>query len=73
MGVNTAAIERPALIREGADKFGAQCMVVAIDARRRTDGTGGWEVFTHGGRKPMGIDALSGRRSASPWARERSC
>jgi cyclase len=63
VGVNTAAIERPALIREGADKFGAQCMVVAIDARRRTDGTGGWEVFTHGGRKPTGIDALR-------WAEE---
>ena len=58
VGVNTAAIERPALIREGADKFGAQCMVVAIDARRRTDGSGGWEVFTHGGRKPTGLDAL---------------
>lgn len=63
VGVNTAAIERPALIREGADKFGAQCMVVAIDARRRTDGTGGWEVYTHGGRKPTGIDALK-------WAEE---
>ncbi len=58
VGVNTAAIERPGLIREGADKFGAQCMVVAIDARRRTDGTTGWEVFTHGGRKPAGLDAL---------------
>ena len=63
VGVNTAAIERPALIREGADKFGAQCMVVAIDARRRTGGSGGWEVFTHGGRKPTGIDALK-------WAEE---
>lgn len=58
VGVNTAAIERPELIREGADIFGSQCMVVAIDARRRTDGTGGWEVYTHGGRKPTGIDAL---------------
>jgi imidazole glycerol-phosphate synthase subunit HisF len=58
VGVNTAAIERPALIREGADKFGAQCMVVAIDARRRAEGSGGWEVFTHGGRKPTGLDAL---------------
>ena len=63
VGVNTAAIERPALIREGADRFGAQCMVVAIDARRRTGGEGGWEVFTHGGRKPTGIDALK-------WAEE---
>ena len=49
VGVNTAAIERPALIREGADKFGAQCMVVAIDARRRTDGTRGL-----GGLHPRG-------------------
>ncbi|MEX0790047.1 MAG: imidazole glycerol phosphate synthase subunit HisF, partial [Actinomycetota bacterium] len=63
VGVNTAAIERPALIREGADKFGAQCMVVAIDARRRRDGSDGWEVFTHGGRTPTGIDALK-------WAEE---
>lgn len=57
VGVNTAAIERPALIYEGAQDFGAQCMVVAIDARRRPEG-GGWEVFTHGGRKPAGLDAL---------------
>jgi cyclase len=56
VGVNTAAIERPVLIREGADLFGSQCMVVAIDARRRPDG--GWEVYTHGGRKPTGLDAL---------------
>lgn len=57
VGVNTAAIERPELIYEGAQDFGAQCMVVAIDARRRPEG-GGWEVFTHGGRKPAGLDAL---------------
>ncbi|HEX2052729.1 MAG TPA: imidazole glycerol phosphate synthase subunit HisF [Actinomycetota bacterium] len=57
VGVNTAAIERPALIKEGADRFGSQCMVVAIDARRRPEG-GGWEVYTHGGRKPTGLDCL---------------
>lgn len=57
VGVNTAAIERPELIYEGAQDFGAQCMVVAIDARRRPEG-GGWEVFTHGGRKPVGLDVL---------------
>lgn len=57
VAVNTAAIQRPALIREGADIFGSQCMVVAIDARRRTEGSG-WEVFTHGGRKPTGLDTL---------------
>ena len=58
VGVNTAAIERPLLIREGADRFGSQCMVVAIDARRRPEGDG-WEVYTHGGRRPTGIDCLA--------------
>ncbi len=55
VSVNTAALERPQLISEGADQFGCQCMVVAIDARRRPEG-GGWEVYTHGGRRPTGID-----------------
>ena len=62
VGVNTAAIERPELITEGAEDFGSQCIVVAIDARRRPEG-GGWEVYTHGGRKPVGRDALK-------WAEE---
>jgi len=57
VGVNTAAIERPELIYEGAQDFGSQCMVVAIDAQRRPNGVG-WEVYTHGGRKPVGLDAL---------------
>lgn len=57
VGVNTAAIERPELIYEGAQDFGSQCMVVAIDAKRRPNGVG-WEVYTHGGRKPVGLDAL---------------
>ncbi len=62
VGVNTAAVDRPETIAEIADEFGAQCVVVAIDARRR-DGGGsdtslGWEVFTHGGRTPTGIDVL---------------
>ncbi len=64
VGVNTAAVDRPDLIAELADEFGSQCVVVAVDARRRTgdggdggDGTG-WEVFTHGGRTPTGLDAL---------------
>jgi len=66
--VNTAAIQNPDLVRAGAEKFGSQCIVVAIDAKRRT-GRGaeaaptlGWEVFTHGGRKPTGLDAVA-------WAR----
>jgi cyclase len=57
VGVNTAAIARPDVIYEGAQDFGSQCMVVAIDARRRPDNRG-WEVYTHGGRRPTGIDAL---------------
>jgi cyclase len=63
VGVNTAAVDRPDLIAELADEFGSQCVVVAIDARRRpsdqpTGGQPGWEVFTHGGRTPTGLDAL---------------
>ncbi len=56
VGVNTAAVTRPALVAEIADEFGAQCVVVAIDARARAEG--GFEVFTHGGRTPTGIDAV---------------
>lgn len=65
VAVNTAAIERPELISEGAQDFGSQCIVVAIDARRRShdDPAEGWEVYTHGGRKPAGLDALE-------WAAE---
>ena len=57
---NTAAIERPQLISEGAEIFGSQCMIVAIDARRRNAGdlNDGWEVFTHGGRQTTGLDAI---------------
>jgi cyclase len=62
VGVNTAAVNRPELVTELAAEFGAQCVVVAIDARRRTDGSG-WEVFTHGGRTPTGRDAIE-------WAQE---
>ena len=54
--VNSAAITRPELISEAAEKFGSQCVVVAIDARQT--GAGHWEVFSHGGRKPTGLDAL---------------
>jgi cyclase len=58
VAVNTAAIEDPDVVRRLADEFGVQCVVVAVDARRRSDGTG-WEVFTHGGRRPTGMDALA--------------
>ena len=58
ISVNSAAIDRPELIREAADKFGSQCVVVAIDAKRRADGSG-WNIYKHGGRIDTGIDALS--------------
>ncbi len=60
VSLNTAALERPAVVDEAAERFGAQCIVVAIDARRA--GTG-WEAYTHGGRTPTGRDAVA-------WARE---
>ena len=55
--VNSAAINRPELISEGAEKFGSQCVVVAIDARKREDGSG-WNVFKNGGRIDTGLDAI---------------
>lgn len=63
VSVNSAAVRRPELISELADVFGAQAVVLAIDARRRTDGGDGYEVFVSGGRTPTGIDAVE-------WARE---
>lgn len=56
ISINTSAVKDPSLITRAAEKFGSQCVVVAIDGRARGDGT--WEVFTHGGRKPAGIDVL---------------
>jgi cyclase len=55
ISINTAAIHQPALVRDCAEKFGSQCIVVAIDAKRVDDH---WEVFTHGGRKAAGLDAI---------------
>ena len=55
ISINTAAIQHPSLIKDCADKFGAQCIVVAIDAKRVKDH---WEVFTHGGRHPTGLEAV---------------
>ena len=57
VAVNSAAIMNPNLIAEAADKFGSQCVVVAIDAKRRADGSG-WNIYKNGGRVDMGIDAL---------------
>ena len=58
VAVNTAAVERPELVRDIADEFGGQCAVVAIDARKR-EGRAGWEVYTPGGRTPTGRDAVA--------------
>ena len=64
VSLNTAALARPELIREAAHAFGSQCIVVAIDAKRETDGPEAhWGVYTHGGRRPAGRDAVE-------WARE---
>ncbi|MBR1815720.1 MAG: imidazole glycerol phosphate synthase subunit HisF [Lachnospiraceae bacterium] len=57
VSVNSAAIDNPSLVGDAADKFGSQCVVVAIDARRRTDGEG-WTIYKHGGRIDTGIDAI---------------
>lgn len=57
ISINSSAIDRPRLISEAADKFGSQCVVVAIDARRRSDGSG-WNIYKNGGRIDMGIDAV---------------
>jgi cyclase len=63
VSINTAAVHNPQLVKEAADRFGAQCIVVAIDAKQVADGESPrWEVFTHGGRRPTGLDAVE-------WAR----
>jgi cyclase len=64
VSINTAAVQRPEVISEGAWRFGAQCIVASIDAKLRGEGGGtGWEVYTHGGRRPTGLDAVE-------WAQE---
>ena len=69
VSIMTAAVKRPELVAEAAERFGAQCIVVAIDARR--SGPGKWEVFTHGGREPTGIDAVEwAKRAAASGAGE---
>jgi cyclase len=57
VSINSAAVRRPEFVAEAAEKFGTQCIVVAIDAKKVADGT--WEIFTHGGRNPTGIDAIA--------------
>lgn len=62
VSINTSAVENPEFVRAASERFGSQCIVVAIDAKRRPDKSG-WEVYTHGGRKPRGLDAVE-------WARK---
>ncbi len=59
VSINTAAVAEPDFVRRAAERFGSQCTVVAIDARAVTGKPGTWEVFTHGGRRPTGIDAVA--------------
>ena len=61
VGVNTAAIDNPEFVQEAAEHFGSQCIVVAIDAKQveSRDGEPRWEIFTHGGRQPTGLDAVA--------------
>jgi cyclase len=63
VAINTAAVHNPGFVREAAEKFGSQCIVVAIDAKQVSEDPKRWEIFTHGGRKPTGIDAIE-------WARK---
>ncbi|MGR9088972.1 MAG: imidazole glycerol phosphate synthase subunit HisF [Gammaproteobacteria bacterium] len=58
VSINTAAVTNPEFVREAAQKFGSQCIVVAVDARRVDSAPERWEIYTHGGRKPTGIDAV---------------
>ncbi len=68
VSINTAAVENPDLVSEASSKVGNQCIVVAIDAKRRA---GGWEVYTHGGRRPTGLDVVQwARRMESAGAGE---
>ena len=66
ISVNTAPLDRPALIAELADRFGSQCVVVAIDAARAN---GGWQAHASGGRRPTGRDAVAWARRRPSWAR----
>ncbi len=69
VSLNTAAVENPSLVEAAAGRFGSQCVVVAIDAKRR-DGNS-WEVYVHGGRTPTGLDVLNGHAASNRSGRER--
>lgn len=71
VSINTAAVHRPEFVKQASDQCGAQCIVVAIDAKQVNHGPDRWEIFTHGGRKPTGIDAIEwGQRMAEYGAGE---
>jgi cyclase len=67
VSINTAAVNRPEFVKEAAEKFGDQCIVVAIDAKKvsKEDEPARWEIFTHGGRNPTGIDAIEYARTVA--------
>jgi imidazole glycerol-phosphate synthase subunit HisF len=69
VSINTAAVARRAFVKEAAERFGDQCIVVAIDAKKvsKADKAGRWEIFTHGGRKPTGIDAVAYAREVAAF------
>ena len=71
VSINTAAVRNPGLVEEAAGRYGSQCIVVAVDAKRAPGGGERWEVYTHGGRKATGLDALEwGRRMEAAGAGE---
>lgn len=63
ISINTSAVTNPDLVSNASAKYGSQCIVVAIDAKAKSNGEPGWEIFTHGGRNPTGLDAIA-------WAKE---
>ena len=67
VSINTAAVQRPEFVKEAAERFGTQCIVVAIDAKRRAATAAGWEVFTHGGRKATGLDVIEWAKTMAQY------
>jgi len=71
VSINTAAVQNPQLVEDAAGRFGSQCIVVAVDVKRAPGPTARWEVFTHGGRRPTGLDAVEwGKRMQAAGAGE---
>src|SRR5437867_5976078 len=67
VSINTAAVQRPEFVKEAAERFGTQCIVIAIDAKRRVAPPAGWEVFTHGGRKSTGLDVVEWAKTMAQY------